>query len=291
MNNLLITGASGFLGWNLCQAEKSRWNVTGALGAQDLAMPGVKMAHADLADPSAIERLFRSARPDAVVHAAAMSKPAAVDASPEQSYRVNVLGSIYIARLCADCGIPMVFTSSGLVFDGTRAPYVEDDPICPPNLYGRQKAEAEAEILKIHPRAAVCRLAWTFGPPAPKNLSLIQPMLEAARRGEEMREFSDIYCRPTSARAVMQGIMLALKDGWSGVWHLCGTETVSRYEFAKTLFDVYEISGANLKPRSREEVQGPPSPPDTSLDSSKAIIKGYNPLAIAEELRLLRKAG
>ncbi len=290
MNNLLVTGASGFLGWNLCRNVKSEWNVTGVLGSQNLSMPGAEMVSADLSDPAAIESLFTSVTPDAVVHAGAMSHPADVDARPELSHRVNVLASIHIARLCAESKIPMVFTSTGLVFDGTKAPYTEDDPLCPPNLYGRQKAEAETRILDIHPQAAVCRMAWTFGPPAPKNSSLIQPMLEAARGGEEMREFSDISCRPTSVRAVMQGIMLAVSDGWNGVWHLCGIETVSRYEFARILFDVYEIPEANLKPRSRLELEGPPRPPDTSLDSSKAIARGYDPQSIAEELRILRKS-
>ena len=88
----------------------------------------------------------------------------------------------------------------------------------------------------------------------------------------------------------MRGIMLAINDGWSGIWHLCGIESVSRYEFAKILFDVYEMPNANLKPRSRMELEGPKGPPDTSLDSSKAIARGYDPQTIAEELRMLRES-
>ena len=83
----------------------------------------------------------------------AASKPNYCQANPEDSFAINVTAAVDVARLCAARDIPMAFTSTDLVFDGTSSPYKEDDPVCPINVYGEQKAIAEQEIGKIHPAA------------------------------------------------------------------------------------------------------------------------------------------
>ena len=99
MKRLLVTGASGFIGWHVCNKAKNEWEVTGTTFSQRLDMPGVNVLQIDLSDREALIALFESIRPDAVMHLGCMSKPADVLAQPERS-RVGCYG----ARRSTGCG-------------------------------------------------------------------------------------------------------------------------------------------------------------------------------------------
>ena len=75
MAKLLVTGASGFLGWNLCQLAAPDWEVYGVCRSHPLAIPKVKSVRADLTDFQAVQPLLQSVKPDAVIHLAAESSP------------------------------------------------------------------------------------------------------------------------------------------------------------------------------------------------------------------------
>ncbi|MFC1737042.1 SDR family oxidoreductase, partial [Candidatus Hydrogenedentota bacterium] len=274
-------------------------------------IPGVYMLKTDLTDLGAIDMLFYELFPDAVIHLGCMSKPADVLAQPERSREINVDASLRIAELCAEGDIPMVFTSTGLVFDGVKGNYTEDSPQEPPNLYGEQKAEAEKGIMERHPEAVICRLSWTYGPPTKGNQSFIQPMLEAVRAGRVLEEFVDIFASPSSVRAVMNGFFLAMEKGSgtfhlgevkgpgifhlgevkdSAIFHLGGVKRMSRFEFARELLAAYELPEEAVKPRClKDATDGVKRARDTSLISAKAVALGYDPLPHSEELRLIRE--
>jgi len=143
MKKLLVTGASGFLGWNMCQLAQQEWEVYGTYFGQPLAIPGVTLLQADLRDFQHLKDLFQEIKPAAVIHTAAQSSPNYCQTHPTESYHINVTASSYIAGLSADRQIPCVFTSMDLVFDGRNPPYRETDPVSPISYYGEQKVKAE----------------------------------------------------------------------------------------------------------------------------------------------------
>ena len=146
MKKLLVTGSSGFLGWNLCQLAKEKWQVYGTHFFHRIEIPGVKQLPVDLTDFQELQRLFKEIKPDAVIHTAAQSQPNYCQTHPQESRTINVTASWNLAGLCADYSIPCAFTSTDLVFDGLNAPYRETDPVSPLSLYGEQKVMAEEGI-------------------------------------------------------------------------------------------------------------------------------------------------
>ncbi|NLE02227.1 MAG: sugar nucleotide-binding protein, partial [Fibrobacter sp.] len=147
MKKLLITGASGFLGPNLCRVALENYSVIGLYNKNCSEIPGVHLVKCDLRDSSAFCELFNREKPDALIHTAAISNPNYCQENQKESYELNVTVTANIARVCVDHCIPFVFTSTDLVFDGIKAPYKEDDPVNPVNIYGEEKAEAERIIL------------------------------------------------------------------------------------------------------------------------------------------------
>lgn len=287
MPKLLVTGASGFLGWNLCQMAAA-WEVYGIYHSRSQTISNTSLIKTDLTKPQELKHLFQAVAPDAVIHLAAESSPNRCQEQPETSHRTNVTVSGELAKRCAEADIPYVFASSDQVFDGLNPPYSEADPISPVNLYGEQKALAEIDILQHYPKAAVCRMPLMFGAAPPNASSFLQPFMQMLRDRQELKLFTDEIRTPASATTAAKGLLLALENV-QGRIHLGGKERISRYEFGRLMVDVFDLPADGLKKCAQKDVKmSAPRPPDVSLDSTQAFAMGYAPLSIREELTLLR---
>ncbi|MBX2862436.1 MAG: NAD(P)-dependent oxidoreductase [Leptolyngbyaceae cyanobacterium MAG.088] len=285
---LLITGASGFLGWNLCQVAAQDWDVYGVYRSHSHPIPNTTLLKADLTNPQEFQTLFQTIRPDAVVNLAAESKPNRCQDNPDKSHQINVIVARDIAKLCADTDIPYVFTSTDLVFDGLKPPYRENDALSPVNLYGEQKALAESEILKCYPKATICRMPLMFGAAPPTASSFLQPFIQTLRDGRELKLFTDEVRTPVSGITAAKGLLLALHNV-QGHIHLGGKERISRFEFGRLMVEIFNLPAAGLKPARQQDVKMSASrPPDVSLDSTKAFSMGYTPGSVREELKALQ---
>ncbi len=288
MQKLLVTGASGFLGWNLCQLAQQQWEVYGTYFSKAVEIPGVKLIKADIKDFQEIKHLFAEIKPAAVIHTAAQSSPNYCQLHPDECYPLNVTASWHIAGLCADYSIPCVFTSTDQVFNGVNPPYRETDPVSPISHYGEQKVKAEQGMLERYPKTAACRMPLMFGIAPAGATSFIQPFIQILRAGKELSLFTDQFRTPASAKTAASGLLLALEKV-EGILHLGGKERVSRYEFGRLMAEVFELPQDKLTACLQEDVPMPaPRPKDVSLNSEKAYALGYQPLSLRQELASLR---
>ncbi|WP_373540401.1 NAD(P)-dependent oxidoreductase [Chamaesiphon sp.] len=283
MQKLLVTGASGFLGWHLCQLARSEWEVVGTYDRQQIEISGVEIQQLDLTDRDRVAQEIDRIAPDAIVHTAAASSPNFCQSHPAQSYQINVLAADRLAQICASAQIPFVFTSTDLVFDGTQPPYLETAPVSPINTYGEQKVAAERAIRLAYPQASICRMPLMFGMAPPTANSFIQPWLKALRSQASLQLFTDEFRTPVSALTAAQGLLMAINI--PGILNLGGRERVSRYEFGRLLAEVFEFDLSLLSPISQQDLpMAAPRAADVSLDSTKAISLGYNIPTLRQEL-------
>jgi dTDP-4-dehydrorhamnose reductase len=284
---LLVTGASGFLGWNLCQEARAAWDVLGVVHQGDAVPPGVALLRADLLDERARGQLLATHRPDAVVHLAAMANTGVCERDPAGTRLLNVDVPAQLAGLCAERRLPFAFASTDMVFAGTAAPYAETDrpdPICE---YGRQKATAEERVLDSCPTALVCRLPLMFGEPSPRSGSFLSGLVRNLKEGNPVRLFTDEFRTPAEARCVARGI-LGLLGHASGVYHLGGPARISRYDLGLLTARHFGLDPANLVPTKQCEIPlACPRPPDVSLDSTRARLLGFSPLPPSKALQHL----
>ncbi|MEM8828294.1 MAG: SDR family oxidoreductase [Cyanobacteria bacterium P01_G01_bin.19] len=291
MKKLLITGASGFLGWNLCRAAADRWQVYGTYFSQKVAIPHAKIFKVDLRDFKAIAELFKTIQPDAMIHTAAASSPNFCQLNPEESYGINVLASMNIARLCREYGVHCAFTSTDLVFDGEGSFYTETDAVSPVCTYGEQKVLAEIKMSEITEAIALCRMPLMFGIPSPASASVIQGTIDNLKAGKEVNLFVDEFRTPASGSTAAAGLLLAVEQKITGILHLGGKKRISRYDLGLLLADVWHLPSELIKPGKQADVpMAAKRSPDTSLDSSKAFSLGYQPLSLPEELAKIWQA-
>jgi dTDP-4-dehydrorhamnose reductase len=287
MRSLLITGASGFLGGHLCQAAKAGWQVWGTYHTQAIAPTHVLPLPLDLTDEQSIQAVWAQAQPDAVIHTAALSKTGHCQHHPDLSYQVNVRGTVKLAQRCAATQTPLIFTSTDLVFDGTRSPYVESDCPNPVNTYGIHKAIAEAAVLATYPAATICRLPLLMGPPTTTAQCFVQGTVAAIAANTPQTLFTDEVRTPASVFDVIQGLYLLLDRGVSGIWHFGGLQPINRYELGRLIAESFGLPTTTLQPALQSSVSlSTPRPPDVSLNSQKAFALGYAPqppaVALAE---------
>jgi dTDP-4-dehydrorhamnose reductase len=284
MKKLLITGASGFLGWNTCHLAIEKWQTYGTVFSHPIHIPSVSVICQDLTNYSGLQQLFEDVGPDAVIHTAAASNINFCQLNQLESRKINVETSVNIAGICAERRIPYVFVSTDLVFDGFDAPYRESDPPRPVNVYGEHKALAEEAIRKSYPPATICRMPLMFGPSGPVAKSILQTLIETAEQRRELHLFIDEFRTPISAHTASSGVLLALEKV-EGIIHLGGRERISRYDLGKLMVETLNLN-PKLVPCSQDDIDLiAPRPPDVSLDSNRAFALGFSPKPLAEELR------
>jgi len=283
---LLVTGVSGFLGWHICQAALASWDVVGTYNQNATVIDGVDTVALDLRDGGRIADFLDEIRPDAIIHAAALSLPNACELQPELSEKINIDATRSLSEWCGSAGVPMLFTSTDLVFDGEHAPYSEDDAVAPISVYGRHKVVAEKAILENVSNGLVCRMPLMFGYRNGRPASFIGPWLEKLRNGERLNLFEDESRTPVDGKSAAEGLLLALESGWSGTLHFGGRESISRYEFGLKFAKKFGVSPDSITATKIADIKmASPRARDVSLDSNNAFVLGYNPGTIDEQLK------
>jgi dTDP-4-dehydrorhamnose reductase len=253
-----ITGAGGLIGSYLTRTAAEHapgWQVSG-LTRRDL----------DLTDPAAIERRFTQERPSLVIHCAAMSKSPACQQDPGLARQVNVDATARLAELAAD--IPFVFFSTDLVFDGRQGHYVETDAVHPLSIYAETKAEAEVRVLP-NPRHTVIRTSLNGGQSPTGDRGFNEEIRLAWHAGRALTFFEDEFRAPIHASVTARAIWELVARARPGLYHLCGSERLSRLQIGQLLAARCPELNPQFKAGSLRDYQGPPRAPDTSLNCAK----------------------
>lgn len=284
MKRILLTGATGFIGSRLNQDLSALgWEVA---GTSRRGGPGLLAL--ELQAPGALEAVFAQARPDAVVHAAAISGPDEAERQPQRARTVNAEAVGLLAGLCAAAGTRLIHFSTDLVFDGRRPMSREDEPVSPISVYGGTKVEAERLLLERCPSAAALRVCAVYG------RSLTRPcffdtLAEALGAGRPVKAFSDQWRTPTYCPQLSPVVdALLRRPDLAGVFHWGGADRLTRHEFALLLCETAGLDRALVEPvRYAARPGDAPRPCDVSLDSSRLSgLLGIKPTPVREGLAL-----
>ncbi len=254
----IITGAAGLIG-NYLVNTASRW-------ASGWDVQGLSRAELELTDRPNLEARIRALKPDLLIHCAALSRTKACEQDPQQARRINVEVTEHLAQLSQD--IPFIFLSSGEVFDGRTGWYGETDEPNPINVYGQTKLEAEQAVLQ-NPRHTVVRIVLTAGTSERGNRSFVEDMCRAAKDGQDVTLYADEFRCPLPAAVIARAVWELVDHRQSGLYHLGGSERLSRWEIGEALLPWYpELKGRLVKGSAQNHV-GSSRPADPSLRCDK----------------------
>ena len=277
---VFVTGVKGQLGHDVVNELKKR----------NHEAIGVDIEEMDITDKASVDRVIKQANPDAVIHCAAWT---AVDAAEDEDKKekvhlVNAVGTQYIADVCKELKIKMMYISTDYVFDGQGdTPW---DPDCkdykPLNVYGQTKLEGELAVSAALSDYFIIRIAWVFG----KNgKNFIKTMLNVGKTHDTLTVVNDQIGTPTytydQARLLVDmietekyGYYHATNEGGYISWHTFACEIFR--QAAAMGHPEYDENHLRVLPVTTAEygVSKAKRPFNSRLDKSKLALNGFTPL-------------
>ena len=161
---VFITGANGQLGRAL---QRVFPNAT-ALSHQDL----------DIINKTAVDS-FNWRHGSVIINAAAWTNVdgAETEEGRVASWKVNASAVSNLTRVCRKYDMTMVHISSDYVFDGTKKPHTEDEPLSPLSVYGQSKAAGDLLVEQLD-RFYLLRSTWVIG----EGKNFVRTMLGLAEK-------------------------------------------------------------------------------------------------------------
>lgn len=264
----LVIGASGQVGAALTARLRARGHHATGTHAR-VEAPGT--VHLDLADHAAVARAIDASEPDWVFCPAGLSFVDYCEDHAGEAFALNRDAPAAAAAAAAKRRAGFVYYSTEYVFDGTRGPYAEDDPVCPISVYGRSKAEGERRVAEENGRAIIVRTTVVYGP-EPQGKNFVYQLLRRARAGERMTVPADQRSSPTfNVDLAAACVELAERD-ITGCFHLAGPAVLDRYAFARLACEVFGLDPAFIEPVSTAALrQRAARPLDAGLRIDRAL--------------------
>jgi dTDP-4-dehydrorhamnose reductase len=273
---LVATGGSGFVGGQVAAAALAAgWRVVNA-DLDEAPLQRLEFLRLEITDAGAVSRAIVNARPDAIIHCAALADIDQAEHNPDLAWRVNVTGTENIARAAAESGARLIALSTSTIFDGERGAYTESDPPNPINVYGRTKVAAEQAVAASGARALVARISMAYGYPRTGGASFLTRVIEKLRRGEKTQQPSDEFRTPLDVLTAADTLLELAAADIFGVLHLGGAERISRYHFALKIARRLGADPALVEDTAGREVPGrAPRPKDVSFrtDRGRALLR------------------
>ncbi len=233
---VLVTGGAGFIGSHLVDhlvRTGSRAIVLDDFSSGNPAnVPsGIEVIRADIAHPETIDAIA-TARPHAIVHAAAQVSVPRSMADPDLDRAVNLVGTEHViagARAAGGCRIVFVSTGGG-IYGETPAPATEQTLPQPKAFYSIHKYAAERYLELSGLPYAIARLANVYGPRQRSDLEggVVASLAERLAAGlpitingvgEQRRDFVHVA-------DVVRALIAMLYSSANGLWNVStGTMT------------------------------------------------------------------
>ena len=214
---ILITGADGMVGSYINFGVKT------------------DIATLDITNEHAVKEAFEKYQPEVVIHMAAETDVDKCEKDPSHAYKINTLGTYFVAVFARKYNAKMVYISTSAVFDGkSQKPYYEDAVPNPQSVYARTKYLGEMIVKDIIPNYLIVRAGWMFGGGPKKDKKFVAKMIKQLDL-PEINVTNDVMGGLTFAKDLIEGIQNLLKENKTGTYHLVNKGLCSRYEIASEI--------------------------------------------------------
>lgn len=259
----MIVGADGGLGGDLrdIAVTETDWSIVEV--TRDKVRFGELERSFDSGSRADWRALFDSdhLRPDIVVNTAAMTNVDACETKKIEAWKNNVTLVEHLVGECKRHDRKLVQLSTDYVFDGSNGPYTENSTPRPINYYGKTKLAAENACVGGEINLAIVRTMWLYGEQRKGKTSFVTWLVDTLSAGGRARVVADEIGNPTYQNDVAYGILRIIEKDVQGVINIAGPELMSRWKFAETIAEVYELNRELLEPVSSADLQRPAKRP------------------------------
>ncbi len=263
---IVVTGATGQLGYDVCQVLNERGIENIGLGSKDC----------DIGDEAEVKALFVRERPDALIHCAAYTKVDNAEEDVERCWRVNVDGTRNLAAACRECGAKMLYISTDYVFPGDGEEYYRpEDAYGPKGNYGRTKLAGELAVQALLDRYFIVRISWVFGV---NGGNFVKTMLRLAETHDSLRVVADQIGSPTYTADLAPLLCDMIVTEKYGVYHATNEGVCSWADFAEAIFAAAGKTVQVQRVTTEEYGAKAPRPKNSRMSKDKLTHQGFSRL-------------
>jgi len=257
MSRILVTGAQGMLGTDLCEVVR----------AQGREVIPADVAEFDLTDPAATLAFVRECAPTVIINCAAYTAVDQAETDAATAFRVNRDGARNLAEAAARVSAALLHLSTDYIFDGGKeGPYLEDDPPNPRSVYGASKLAGELAVRETLPVHWIVRTAWLYGI---HGKSFPRTILNLAQQGEPLRVVHDQVGCPTYTVHLAQALARIVEQPHYSTYHAVNSGACTWYDLARAVLAEAGIA-VDVQPVPTSAFPRPaPRPANSVLDTTK----------------------
>lgn len=223
---VLITGADGQLGTDLCKALTKHEIVPLTIG------------DGNIADPDFINGQALKHWPDIIINTASFVRVDDCEDQRELAFRVNASGARNVALAAQEIRAKLVHISTDYVFGcgavPRSTPYLEADEPAPCNVYGASKQEGDDNVRAVCSSHVIVRSSALFGVAGAmgKGGNFVETIIKLAKERPELRVVNDQVFSPAYTPDLADKIGQIIETGFTGIVHVTNGGVCSWYEFA-----------------------------------------------------------
>ena len=219
----------------------------------------------DITNKTSVDSFFESEKPDVTLHFAAFTDVGGAESQRGDKngscWKINVEGSVNLAKACKKYGSHMIHISTDYCFSGSSedpGPYSEDCSIETDEKrltwYGFTKTEAEREVTKILGKDfSIVRLIYPVRGKFDAKLDYIRKPLSLFDQGKLYPLFTDQQVSITFIDEACQAINKIIEGKIYGIFHASTPDTTTPYELISYVVEKTRRVKDAVKPSSLDD--------------------------------------
>lgn len=238
MKTLLVTGANGQLGREICNKYKDNSEVrlyrTDVMEMDDI--------HAlDITNVEDVMRVMEEVKPYAIVNCAAFTNVDGCESNWDTAYKINAIGPRNLAIAADKYNAKLMHISTDYVFAGNaNESYKEYDEPNPISAYGKTKLEGEKFVKEFSRAFFIVRTAWLYG----DGKNFVKTMLRLSENNSEVNVVCDQIGSPTSTKVLADIIDALIWTDNYGIFHGTCEGVCSWADFTE---EIFRLAGKDTK--------------------------------------------
>ena len=236
--------------------------------------------------------LISKVNADLVIHTAALTNVDLCEINKKLADSTNVKGTENVITGCQKTNSKIVYISTSIVFNGEKNKYSEEDEPSPTTYYGLTKLRGEEIVKRSKLSFLILRTdqLYDWKEKWQRNNSVLR-VLQTLQEGKTLNEIIDWYNVPTYIPDFVKTLENLINFNLSGIYHVCGSNFVNRYEWALVTAEIFGLDKDLIKPIPSENLHLPVKRVNVNLINEKLFQKtGIKMMGIKEGLKSMKKS-
>jgi len=246
----------------------------------------------DIQDTVKTKNLIRKISPDIVIHCSAVANIDLCETEKKMAESINVLGTKNIVEGCKESNSKIVYISTSFVFDGKQK-YSENDITSPSTFYGYTKLKGEEIVKESNLPFLILRTdqpyCWVE---QWQHTNSVIRVIDSLKENKIFFEVDDWYNVPTYVPDFVNVTMRLIQLKKEGIFHVCGTDFLNRYEWAMLTAKIFHLDPDLIKPINSSSLNLPAKRVNGNLSNNKLFREtGIRMIGVKEGLvKMFKKA-